>query len=95
MFSRPPYKVLFCTVDCIVDCTVYRLKFEIKSNTKSRAESLLEIVEGSWLELRSAQSVDQCCGHDYLVRMRNKVKQISASQQCHFNPLPSLASLKV
>jgi hypothetical protein len=56
---------------------------------------VLDIVEGSWLELRSAQSVDQCCGHDYLVRMRNKVKQISASQQCHFNPLPSLASLKV
>ena len=64
---------------------------------KSRTESLLEIVESSWLELRSAQSIDQCCGHDDLVRMRNKVKQISAShsQQCHFNPLPSLASLKV
>jgi hypothetical protein len=85
MSSRPSYKILFCTAVC-------RLEFEIRSDMKSRTESLLEIVKGSWLELRSAQSIDQCCD---LVRMRNKVKQISASQQCHFNPLPSLASLKV
>jgi hypothetical protein len=92
MSSNPPYKITFYTVDCTVN---YILEFEIRSDMKSRTDSLLDIVMSSWLELKSAQSIDECCVHDDLVRMRNKVKQISASQQCHFNPSPSLASLKV